>query len=103
MGGLPSIRGLRIPVTTVIGPLAAGQTHEKILADFPELEDADIYAALVYAAAAVHACAPDNARQLSQPQSVRFRIAEPAILWIDFRGRSRDAQRSRCKGWSECM
>jgi hypothetical protein len=30
MGGLPCIRGLRIPVTTVIGLLAAGQTHEEI-------------------------------------------------------------------------
>ena len=53
MGGLPCIRGLRIPVTTVVGQLAAGQTHEQILADFPDLEDADIYAALEYAAAAV--------------------------------------------------
>jgi uncharacterized protein (DUF433 family) len=53
MGGLPCIRGLRIPVTTVIGQLAAGRTHEEILADFPDLEEADIYAALEYAAAAV--------------------------------------------------
>jgi uncharacterized protein (DUF433 family) len=53
MGGLPCIRGLRIPVTTIIGQLAAGQTHEEILADFPELEEADIFAALEYAAAAV--------------------------------------------------
>jgi uncharacterized protein (DUF433 family) len=53
MGGLPCIRGLRIPVTTVIGQLAAGQTHDAILADFPDLEEADIYAALEYAAAAV--------------------------------------------------
>ncbi len=53
MGGLPCVRGLRIPVTTIIGQLAAGQTHEEILADFPDLEEADIYAALEYAAAAV--------------------------------------------------
>ncbi|MGH8977690.1 MAG: DUF433 domain-containing protein [Acidimicrobiia bacterium] len=53
MGGLPCIRGLRIPVTTVIGQLAAGRTHTEILADFPDLEEADIYAALEYAAAAV--------------------------------------------------
>ena len=37
MGGLPCLRGLRIPVTTVVGQLAAGQTHEQILADFPDL------------------------------------------------------------------
>jgi uncharacterized protein (DUF433 family) len=53
MGGLPCIRGLRIPVATVIGQLAAGRTHEEILTDFPDLEEADIYAALEYAAAAV--------------------------------------------------
>jgi uncharacterized protein (DUF433 family) len=53
MGGLPCIRDLRLPVSTVIGQLAAGQTHEEILADFPDLEEADIVAALEYAAAAV--------------------------------------------------
>jgi uncharacterized protein (DUF433 family) len=35
MGGLPCIRGLRIPVTTVIGQLAAGRTHDEVLVDFP--------------------------------------------------------------------
>jgi uncharacterized protein (DUF433 family) len=53
MGGLPCLRGMRMPVTTVIGHLAAGLTHEEILADFPDLEEADIYAALEYAAATV--------------------------------------------------
>ena len=53
MGGLPCIRGLRIPVTTVLGLLAAGRTHAEVLEDFPDLEEADIYAALEYAAAAV--------------------------------------------------
>lgn len=48
MGGLPCIRGLRIPVTTVLGQLAAGRTHEQILEDFPEFEEADIYAALEF-------------------------------------------------------
>jgi uncharacterized protein (DUF433 family) len=53
MGGLPCIRSLRIPVSTVVGQLAAGQTPEQILADFPDLELEDIYAALEFAAAAV--------------------------------------------------
>jgi len=53
MGGLPCIRGLRIPVTTILGQLAARRTSEEILADFPELEEADIYAALQFGAAAV--------------------------------------------------
>jgi uncharacterized protein (DUF433 family) len=53
MGGLPCIRGLRIPVTTVVGQLAAGRTRQQILEDFPDLEEADIYAALEFAAEAV--------------------------------------------------
>lgn len=53
MGGLPCIRGLRIPVSTVLGQLAAGRTREEILADFPELELEDIDAALGFAAEAV--------------------------------------------------
>lgn len=53
MGGVPCIRDLRIPVGTVLGQLAAGQSTDQILADFPDLEHADILAALEYAAAAV--------------------------------------------------
>jgi uncharacterized protein (DUF433 family) len=51
MGGLPCIRGLRIPVSTVLGQLAAGRTESAILADYPGLERADFSAALEYAAA----------------------------------------------------
>lgn len=54
MGGLPCIRDLRIPVSTIIGQLAARRTPAEILADFPDLEDEDIYAALEFAATAVH-------------------------------------------------
>lgn len=53
MRGVPCIRGLRIPVATVIGQLAAGRTAAQILADFPDLEAADIPAALTSAAEAV--------------------------------------------------
>lgn len=53
MGGLPCIRGLRIPVTTIVGLLAAGETHEQILADYPDLDEEDILAALAFAAEAV--------------------------------------------------
>jgi uncharacterized protein (DUF433 family) len=53
MGGLPCIRGLRIPVTTVLGQLGAGLTYQEVLDDFPDLELEDIYAALRFAAAAV--------------------------------------------------
>ena len=53
MGGLPCVRGLRIPVTTIVGQLAAGRTHDEILSEFPDLEEADIFGALEYAAGAV--------------------------------------------------
>lgn len=53
MGGLPCIRGLRIPVATVVGMVAEGLTVEQILADYPSLEAGDINEAPQYAAAAV--------------------------------------------------
>lgn len=46
MGGLPCILGLRIPVATAIGQLAAGRSYEEVLVDFPELKREDILAAL---------------------------------------------------------
>ena len=49
-GGRPCIRGLRIRVKDVLGLLAAGASHQEILEDYPDLEDADILAALSYAA-----------------------------------------------------
>jgi uncharacterized protein (DUF433 family) len=50
MGGKPCIRGMRVTVGTVVGLLAAGRTHDEILAAYPYLEPADISAALAYAA-----------------------------------------------------
>lgn len=50
MGGKPCIRGLRITVGTVLGLLASGCSRVEILADYPDLEDADIDQALAYAA-----------------------------------------------------
>jgi uncharacterized protein (DUF433 family) len=50
MGGKPTIRGLRVTVGTILGLLAAGHSIEKILKDYPYLEEADIRAALQYAA-----------------------------------------------------
>jgi uncharacterized protein (DUF433 family) len=49
-GGRPTIRGLRIRVQDVLELLAAGATRAEILSDYPYLEDADITAALEYAA-----------------------------------------------------
>ena len=53
MGGLPCIRGLRIPVATVVGMVAEGMTEKEILDDFPDLEAEDIREALRFAAEAV--------------------------------------------------
>ncbi len=64
MDGLPCIRGLRIPVATVVDMVASGMSEDKILRDFPDLEREDIREALRYAAAAV------RERQLAQMASV---------------------------------
>jgi uncharacterized protein (DUF433 family) len=53
MGGVPCIRGLRIPVATVLSMLADGMTEAEILAAYPDLEHEDIPEALHYAAEAV--------------------------------------------------
>jgi uncharacterized protein (DUF433 family) len=49
--GRPCVRGMRITVYDVLSYLAAGMSHEQILADFPELTEEDILACLGYAAA----------------------------------------------------
>lgn len=53
MGGAPCIRGLRIPVATVVGMIADGMTETEILGAYPDLEREDIREALHYAAEAV--------------------------------------------------
>lgn len=53
MDGVPCIRGLRIPVATVVGMVADGMSEEEILKAFPDLEPEDIREALRYAAEAV--------------------------------------------------
>jgi uncharacterized protein (DUF433 family) len=53
MAGVPCIRGMRVPVATVVGMVAEGMTTDEILDDFPYLEREDIAEALQYAAEAV--------------------------------------------------
>lgn len=48
-GARPCIRGLRVRVTDILDLLAAGASHEEILADYPYLEAEDITAALEFA------------------------------------------------------
>jgi uncharacterized protein (DUF433 family) len=53
MGGAPCIRGLRIPVATVVGMVADGISEQEILDAYPDLEADDVHEALRYAAEAV--------------------------------------------------
>jgi len=49
-GGKPCIRGLRFPISRLLGLLASGETKESILESYPYLEEEDIQEALQYAA-----------------------------------------------------
>jgi uncharacterized protein (DUF433 family) len=53
MDGVPCIRGLRIPVATVVAMVADGMSEPEILAAYPDLEVGDVREALRYAAEAV--------------------------------------------------
>jgi uncharacterized protein (DUF433 family) len=53
MGGVPCIRGLRIPVATVVSMVAEGMTFQEILEHYPDLIVEDIQQALAFAAEAV--------------------------------------------------
>jgi len=48
LAGKPLIRGLRISVEMILELLAKGATEQEILEDYPQLELADIRAALLY-------------------------------------------------------
>ena len=50
MGGKPCIRGMRVTVGMILGLMAAGKTHDAILAEYPYLNQQDLGAALAYAA-----------------------------------------------------
>ncbi len=63
MGGVPCVRGLRIPVATVLRMLAAGLSAQQILQEYPDLQEEDIRESLRYAAATA------LERELPLPQS----------------------------------
>jgi uncharacterized protein (DUF433 family) len=50
-GGDPVFKGTRVTLRTVLASLAAGDSPEDILSDFPSLQPADIQAAIAFAAA----------------------------------------------------
>ncbi|MEK7277001.1 MAG: DUF433 domain-containing protein [Chloroflexota bacterium] len=51
--GKPCIRGLRMPVASILSYLSSGMTVDEVLKEWPELEREDIYQALGYAAGAM--------------------------------------------------
>ena len=53
MHGKPCIRGLRMRVSDLLDYLASGMSRQDILKEFPELEDADLDAALLFASRAL--------------------------------------------------
>jgi uncharacterized protein (DUF433 family) len=50
MGGRACIRGMRIPVSVIVGQIAHGATTEEVLKDYPDLDRDDVQQALEYAA-----------------------------------------------------
>lgn len=50
LGGRACIRGMRIPVSVIVGQIAYGASVEEVLADYPDLEPEDVRQALGYAA-----------------------------------------------------
>lgn len=53
MGGVPCIKGTRVPVATIVAMTADGMTADEILAAYPTLTRDDVQEALHYAAEAV--------------------------------------------------
>ena len=53
-GGEPCIKGTRIPVSMIVASMAEGMSRQEILEEYPQLEDEDITAALLYASDSVH-------------------------------------------------
>ncbi|MGI8575247.1 MAG: DUF433 domain-containing protein [Egibacteraceae bacterium] len=53
MGGMPCIRGLRMPVATVVAMVADGMSAQQITKEHPDLETEDVAEALHFAAEAL--------------------------------------------------
>ena len=55
MGGVPCVRGTRIPVATILGLLGEGLSPAEMIADYPQLVLDDVLACLRYAARSLDA------------------------------------------------
>jgi len=51
--GRPVIKGTRIPVSVILEQIAAGESWDALLANYPELTKKDVQAALLYAKASL--------------------------------------------------
>jgi uncharacterized protein (DUF433 family) len=49
MGGKACIRGMRIPVSVIVGQIAHGAAFDEILREYPDLQREDIQQAIEYA------------------------------------------------------
>ena len=65
-GGKPIIRGMRISVELILSLLSQGETIEKIISDYPELEADDIRACLAYAHAVIASDSLDAVQVVSR-------------------------------------
>ena len=54
MGGRACIRGMRIPVSVIVGQIAYGATVEEVLTEYPDLKPEDVQQALAYTAWLAH-------------------------------------------------
>ena len=50
LGGRATIRGMRLPVSIIVGQVAHGASWDELLQDYPVLEPEDIRQALAYSA-----------------------------------------------------
>ena len=60
MGGVPCVRGTRIPVVTLLAALADNLDPARVLVDFPQITREDLSAVVTYAAVALDAAAQDD-------------------------------------------
>jgi len=60
-GGEPVFKGTRVLLRTVLASLAAGDSAEEIMADFPSLKPEDLQAAIAFAAASAEEDLPIHA------------------------------------------
>lgn len=60
-GGVPVIKGTRVPLRTILASLAEGAQVEEILADFPTLTPQDVWAVIAFAAASAEEDLPFHA------------------------------------------